>query len=236
VTAVLRVALAGNPAPLPDLTSTYVGPLLWRFAAARPVAAGQSTNVARALEGTLLRSLGSMPAAGQIALLAIPDRGQITAAGIALPRRLSVADRQRLRSALAVIERESFGGSMRLEQQLTATPWIGPARSWITVTPYVREGYAGRSPGDQRKLVRRSLRYILAPDDDDAAAVIRNLVQKIEIGEHPFAPDVRPAQDWPRTGATRPEHLRILFSEPVLGPLIVGRDRRVGLGLMRPAD
>ena len=213
-----------------------MGPLLWRLASARPIAAGQSTNVTRALEGTLLRSLGSMPAAGQIALLAIPDGGRIVAAGIALPRRLSVADRQRLRSALTGIERESFGGSMRLGQRLTAAPWVGPARSWITVTPYVREGYASRSRSDRRKLVRRSLRYILAPDDDDPAAAVRNLVQDIEISEHPFAPDVRPARDWPRTAAMLPEHLRIVFSEPVLGPLIIGRDRRLGLGLMRPVD
>jgi CRISPR-associated protein Csb2 len=100
----------------------------------------------------------------------------------------------------------------------------------------VREGYASRSAGDQRKLVRRSLRHILAADDDDAAAAVRNLVQEIEVSEHPFAPDVRPARDWPPTAAMLPEHLRIVFSEPVLGPLIVGRDRRFGLGLMRPAD
>jgi len=193
-------------------------------------------DVTQALEGTLLRSLGSMPAAGQIALLAIPDGGQIVAAGIALPRRLPVADRERLRRALAEVEHDSFGGSMRLDQRLPAAPWIGPACSWITVTPYVREGYASRSPGDQRKLVRRSLRYILAPDNKDAAAAIRNLVQEIEVGEHPFAPDVRPARDWPLTAAMRPEHLRIIFREPVLGPLIIGRDRRLGLGLMRPAD
>jgi hypothetical protein len=112
-----------------------VGPLLWRLESVRPVAAGQSTNVTRALAGTLLRSLGSMPAAGQLALLAIPDGRQIVAAGVALPRRLSVADRERLRGAQMGIEHESFGGSMRLGQRLSATPWIGTARSWITVTP-----------------------------------------------------------------------------------------------------
>jgi CRISPR-associated protein Csb2 len=85
--------------------------------------------------------------------------------------------------------------------------------------------------------VRRSLGYILAAElDDDAAAVIRNLVQEIEVSKHPFAPDVRPARDWPRTAPVLPEHLRIVFSESVLGPLIIGRDRRLGLGLMRPAD
>ncbi len=183
-----------------------------------------------------MRSLGRMSGAGQIAMLAVPAQGRIVGAGVALPRLLAVSDRERVRVVLARIAEQGFGGSMRLCEPLYPGAWIGPARTWVTVTPYVRDGYADRTPSDQRRLVRRSLRYVLAAEHGDVTDAIGELVQEIEIGVDSFAADVPCARVWPSTAGTAPEHLRIVFAEPVLGPLIVGRDRRLGLGLMRTAD
>jgi CRISPR-associated protein Csb2 len=175
-----------------------------------------------------------MALAGQLAILAIPAHGRIIAAGIALPRDLSPIDRRRLRDAIETVRRDGFGGSMRLGEPVQASVLTGPATEWVTLTPFVREGYAGRARSDQRKLLRRSLRFILSVESgDDPSGAIAELVSEVELGAASFARDVPSAREWPRTAVTAPEHVRIVFHQPVLGPLIIGRDRRLGLGLMR---
>ena len=54
---------------------------------------------------------------------------------------------------------------------------------------------------------------------------VADLVEAIELSD---------ARDWPADDPL-PEHLQIRFRRPVRGPLLIGRERHAGLGLMVPS-
>jgi len=105
------------------------------------------------------------------------------------------------------------------------------AERWGTVTPMVLPGHLnGRGLAHrQKKLVLKSL----------AHAGIMTPVAEIHLQADPIFPGAE------RTGRYRvPEYLRqftkthaiITFSEPVVGPVVIGAGRYVGLGLMAGLD
>jgi CRISPR-associated protein Csb2 len=56
----------------------------------------------------------------------------------------------------------------------------------------------------------------------------------VEVGQHGALVGVPPARRFrPRSGG-RWLHVALAFERPVRGPLLVGRDRHFGLGLLRP--
>lgn len=105
----------------------------------------------------------------------------------------------------------------------------GGARTWVSATPLMPDGYV-RKGRDLETVVARSLRLAGYPDELTA----------IEVSDMPL---VRGAIWRPRKGTVpegRPHrrlvHAKITFAKPVLGPVIAGSLRYLGLGLFLPAD
>ncbi len=105
------------------------------------------------------------------------------------------------------------------------------AERWATVTPVVLPGHLnGRGLANrQKKLVLKSLKH----------AGIMTPVSEIRLQPDPIFPGAE------RAGCYRvPEYLRqftkthaiITFSEPVIGPVVIGAGRYIGLGLMAGLD
>lgn len=120
-----------------------------------------------------------------------------------------------------------FGGEPR---PWAANPqrWSGPARRWVTATPVVHERWAKHGP-DLTEIARWCRHADVAVPV--AAAHLSRLPAL------PGALDLHPSQVT-RTGRhPRPySHAAIEFAEPVEGPVVIGRSRQLGLGLMAPAD
>jgi CRISPR-associated protein Csb2 len=102
---------------------------------------------------------------------------------------------------------------------------------WATVTPIVLPGHL-----NGRGLVRRQTKLVLK---SLAHTGIMTPVSEIRLQSEPIFPGAEQA------GCYRvPEYLRhftkthaiITFSEPVIGPLVIGAGRYVGLGLMAGFD
>jgi len=105
------------------------------------------------------------------------------------------------------------------------------AERWATVTPMVLPGHL-----NGRGLARRQTKLVLK---SLAHAGIMTPVAEIHLQADPIFPGAE------RTGRYRvPEYLRqftkahaiITFSEPVVGPVVIGAGRYVGLGLMAGLD
>lgn len=120
----------------------------------------------------------------------------------------------------------TYGGERR---PWTANParWRGPSRVWVSATPVVHERWTKAGPDLAE--VARWCRHAGLP-----APV------KMAIDRRPMQPgalDLHPSE------VARPErerypysHLRLEFAEPITGPVVVGRGRQLGLGLMTPAN
>jgi CRISPR-associated protein Csb2 len=105
--------------------------------------------------------------------------------------------------------------------------YLGAAERWATVTPMVLPGHL-----NGRGLARRQTKLVLK---SLAHAGIMTPVSEIHLQPDPIFPGAE------RAGCYRvPEYLRqftrthaiITFSEPVLGPVVIGAGRYIGLGLM----
>jgi CRISPR-associated protein Csb2 len=109
--------------------------------------------------------------------------------------------------------------------------YIEAAEQWATVTPIILPGHL-----NGRGLVRRQTKLVLK---SLAHAGIMTPVSEIRLQSEPVFPGAE------RAGCYRvPEYLRhftkahaiITFSEAVIGPVILGAGRYVGLGLMAGLD
>jgi len=111
-----------------------------------------------------------------------------------------------------------------------------PARVWESVTPCVpARHYLRRGKLRERELIPHQVRRELAlrnfPGAD--AAEITKIASPTWVAVH-----VPPSQRSSRTsiGDRRAYWLRIVFPEPVSGPIRLGQSSALGLGLFRPAD
>ena len=124
-----------------------------------------------------------------------------------------------------------------------------PARLWRTVTPAALPESAARrridparirergeqKGGKERALeearaagaVAQALRYAGVRAKAEALRVQREPFEAKSAGAEAFAPGTRFAKE-------RLWHVEVEFSQPVLGPLIIGDGRYLGLGLMAP--
>lgn len=109
-----------------------------------------------------------------------------------------------------------------------ATPgrWRGPARTWTSVYPVVHE---------------RRRRH--GPTMDDVSAWCRHAGHPVPIGARlspvpilPGSPRLRPDQVFrDRDGSRRPySYVTLHFRDPIRGPVVLGRARQFGMGLMAP--
>jgi CRISPR-associated protein Csb2 len=113
---------------------------------------------------------------------------------------------------------------------MAATPgrWQGPARRWISALPVV---YERRQRG--------------APSLDDVSTWCRHAgvpePLSVRLSPTPLVAGgltLHPSEVFrDRPGSRRPySHLEIVFAEPVTGPIVLGRARQFGMGLMAPME
>lgn len=203
--------------------------------------AAQFTEAARAavlaLAGdTAPLALHGHAAIPHVAWCLLPDvghrhaQGRVLGLGVWLPAAILDADRTACVLPLARLERVVFGrrhiGVRRVPESglpggLTATAWTRASRTWATVTPLVLD----RNPkGGQ------SIETSVADSVEMAGYPRPTVVEVCQHSAHPGAPlahHFRPR----RPG--RWTHARVSFDTLVQGPVIVGRERYFGLGLMR---
>lgn len=101
---------------------------------------------------------------------------------------------------------------------------------WHSVTPMVLPGDHAPDARTVLKLVRKALREVRLDDR----------VAHIEADRMPYHPQARPALAYRRRCKHGQRaytwHVRIRFSVPVTGPIVIGRQRHHGLGLLACAN
>lgn len=222
--------------------------LVARFVDAFPLTLHHAALVTDALRQAVLAQAGEgAPAVlhghgcnPHTAFLALPDVGHEHATGalrgvaIALPGVIESADRDAAVAAFRAIRslrvdrrlapvRLEPGGELR---SLAPNRWIGPARLWRSVTPIVVDRHPKRSSGGVEGALRVAVANALLPEPI-----------RIEASTVPYMPGPPVARGFrgeiPRGMRV---HVELEFAEPVRGPLLVGRGRYLGIGLLAPAD
>jgi CRISPR-associated protein Csb2 len=188
--------------------------------------------------------------------------GRLLGMALALPRNVWIAEQRRCLSPLlfdqnglprtipltlgelgvwnvALDDREDRPWTLRPEVWTSAGS-LGPSDTWSTVTPIVLDRY----PKDRNPAARASrVEQIIAASCDrvwssDQSNTIK--VVKVVATAAPLFVGVPHARDFPPlcsgpNGAKRfHTHALIVFSEPIIGPLLIGAGRYRGYGLCRP--
>lgn len=118
--------------------------------------------------------------------------------------------------------------------------WCQPRTRWVTATPVALD----RNPGDLQDPDprRRAAAWAAVAQDLRRACAHVGLPEPVEvegITSVPLAGTAK-ARDWPafppQPGRQRKVkvHARLVFAEPVRGPILLGSGRYLGLGLFRP--
>lgn len=154
--------------------------------------------------------------------------GQVVGAGVLTPNRPELVEL--LRSSLTDGFTLNFRGTrLKLRPSseghaaLDPATWCEPARVWSTVTPIVLDRFSGRNkePSElARTCVHSGLPEPLAVTTSRAPSV-------------PGAADLRP-NDLPRKEKRPYTHATLEFPAPIAGPLILGAQRYLGMGLFLP--
>jgi CRISPR-associated protein Csb2 len=176
--------------------------------------------------------------------------GAILGVAVAVPREIDEADRRKLLGSLSNLCEEGLKlgglGKWRLEapggtawrDTLRDRVWTGypdGALQWATVTPYVfdRHAKAKDKAAYQAELadsVRQSWERVRQSQEVSADVVIT------PVSAHLGAPA---AHEFPRLrrkdgSECRHAHAILIFSQPVVGPVLLGAGRYRGYGLCRP--
>ncbi len=173
--------------------------------------------------------------------------GHLMGAGIAIPRGI---DTEELRRALGPL---FFNGSAEqdvtlycrhwnweLERESREYPplalrnstWTGPSRNWASVTPVVLHHHPKKSRGgDVERILREAFRSAKLPDP---LAIRVQSASAIAGAGHALG---MPEFDEGGERMCRYQtHVQVLFQNPVIGPVLVGRGRYRGYGLFGPTD
>jgi CRISPR-associated protein Csb2 len=182
----------------------------------------------------------------QARFLALPDvghrhaDGRLLGAAVWLPPGTDPDLAQTVQTAVARLCAERLVSPSRFDLGLAvyggewrpwaANPrrWNRPARRWVTATPIVHEHWTKHGPGIAE--VGRWCRHAGVDTAVAAAHMTRFPTLTGALNLHPGQ------VTRPRREARPYSHAVIEFAEPVEGPVVVGRSRQLGLGLMAPAD
>ncbi len=118
---------------------------------------------------------------------------------------------------------------------LDSNTWTAPSHTWTTATPMVFGHFPKPNKGGEAKAVLDALRLM---------NIDRSTVVEIAVGRQSPLNGAPPSWCFKtqreRTASAEPRrwirHVTIRFSRPVSGPLVLGRLRYFGLGLMRPLE
>lgn len=221
----------------------------WELDVAMP--AERSREIAVSFCGALLRRLGNavdeIVGEGQLAVFALPRipvsaGGKVAAVGLLIPRNPSERSSRALSTAIRSIGQEGFdvaGRDLRLRSASSkayeVSRWVGPSRIWTSVTPWVSGALEVRN---LRTHLIDSLGSALFGDLDQAQRIMamKRLVTRVQAHDEAWVPGLLPASR--SSGARTPPtaHVRISFCSPVEGPIVIGRDRLLGMGLLVPVD
>lgn len=176
--------------------------------------------------------------------LALPDvghrhaRGMLLGAAVWLPAGTAAELVEGTRSALWHLRTLTRPGWFETEARLwagdpaprAACPdrWRGPARRWVSALPVVHERWQDGGPDIGE--VRRWCDHAGVPSDVPVLGVRTSEVPLLE-----GAVALRPGEVTRAGKPRRPfGHAEVVFGSPVTGPLVLGRMRQFGLGLMAP--
>lgn len=111
-----------------------------------------------------------------------------------------------------------------LPRAANAQHWRRPSRQWTTVSPIVLDRYPKN--GDLASGVLKSIKLAGLPEPESVEVSSSAMMQG--------AIDLRP-QELPKRAKGRLFcHARVLFEQPVGGPVLVGAGRYFGVGLLQP--
>jgi len=217
------------------LTVSHTTTLTEAFRAACLAVAGDEAPAA-------LHGHGDHPHAAYLALPNVGGRhsdGVVLGLGVAIPNNASKATREAIRAAVAgvdrlIVERGALKWGLddvepeNAARTLQAQRWIGPARRWSTVTPVILDRHPKPSRGfSLEDALRLSFKNALLPEPSD---------EEIEVSSTPMLSGaVAPASHIRPTRLRGPAlHVTVTFPSEVVGPVLVGRGRYLGLGLFAP--
>jgi CRISPR-associated protein Csb2 len=124
-------------------------------------------------------------------------------------------------------------GELRLltarEQQRVLAPLAGPASRWRSVTPVVLTGFTRKGRAAEACLVRALIQQGFRAEDIESVAAFTG----------PVVPTAQPARAYRVQGYldTTPRfHAEVIFHRQLAGPLVLGRGRFTGFGLLIPVS
>lgn len=220
------------------------------------MSAERSREIAVGFCGALLQRLGKavdeVVVEDRLAVITLPKipvlaaSGEAAAVGLLVPRAPSERSSQALRAAIRSIGREGFrvaGRDLRLKSASSkayeARRWVGPSRVWTSVTPWVSEaGESERLANHRRSHLLDSIGTALLGDRDQTQRTLamEGLVAELQAHDEAWVPGLPPASASFDVRTGPPTHVRICFRDPVEGPIVIGRDRLLGMGLLAPLD
>lgn len=144
-----------------------------------------------------------------------------------IARTIKLFNGQWLECALALETRETPPWNLRSET------WAGPSKSWASVTPVVLDRhFDGKDKWERAaEIVKDGCERIGLPRPEKVLLHPVSLVEGV-----PHAREFVPIKRKKDNGRMHHCHAVILFSEPVMGPVLVGAGRFRGYGLCRPMD
>lgn len=171
--------------------------------------------------------------------------GSIKGVAVLLPYGVDPGDLLTLARGLARLEENGLGiparGSWHLREATSDSPpnatldertWTSPAQLWTTATPMVFGHYPKRRNGGEAEVVLKSLKMM---------GIEQERVLEVAVGRHSPLHGAPPTWCFKAPGlggGTRAplwiRHVTVRFDRLVRGPLVLGRMRHFGLGLMRP--
>ena len=170
----------------------------------------------------------------------IPDaghpyaRGHVLGLGLWLPNGIDDPARTACALPLMQVDHLNLGGRhIRIGMQPAHQPtpkglwrrtWSRPARAWASVTPVVFDRHPKR---------RQSLESAMA-DSAEMAGYPRPIA--IELSQSSPFKGVPLAHEFRPRSSGRWIHVVLNFAQPVAGPVLLGKDRHFGMGLMRPLE
>ena len=123
-------------------------------------------------------------------------------------------------------------GELRLltarEQQRVLTPLAGPASRWRSVTPVVLTGFTRKGRAAEACLLRALVQQGFRAEDIESVAAFTG----------PVVPTAQPARAYRVQGYldnTPRIHAEVIFRRQLAGPLVLGRGRFAGFGLLIPS-
>ena len=168
----------------------------------------------------------------------IPDvghahaRGRVLGLGLWLPRGIDEQSRTDCVLPLMQVDHVKLGDrvvEVGMPPAHKPTPrglwwqtWSRPSRTWASVTPMVLDRHPKRGQRTEDRVA----------DSVEMAGYPRPV--DVDVGQHspfsgaPVAREFRPRSPGHWT------HVALAFDRPVAGPMLLGRDRHFGMGLMRP--